>query len=92
MARLRVREIAEAQGYNMSQLQRQSGVTMPSIRRYWYNTRDGKASGEPLREVDLVVLEAIARVLGVGVRELFTNGESQDIQPLGDSLLTRLAA
>jgi transcriptional regulator with XRE-family HTH domain len=92
LARLRVREIAEARGLNMSRLQRQSGVTMPSVRRYWYNTRDGKSIGEPLREVDLVVLEAIARVLGVGVRDLFTNGESQDIQPPGDSLLTRLAA
>lgn len=70
MAHLRVREIAVERGLNMSQLQRQSGVTMPSVRRYWYNTKDGKAQGTPLREVDLVVLGAIAKALGVSIKEL----------------------
>lgn len=70
MARLRVREVAEAQGKNMSQLQRESGVTMPSVRRYWYNTRDGKAEGQQIREIDLVVLESIAKALGVKTAEL----------------------
>jgi transcriptional regulator with XRE-family HTH domain len=71
MPTLRVRELAEQQGLNMSQLQRKSGVTMPSVRRYWYNTRDGKAVGEPLREVDLGVLRALAETLGVTTRDLF---------------------
>jgi transcriptional regulator with XRE-family HTH domain len=71
MSTLRVRELAEQRGLNMSQLQRKSGVTMPSVRRYWYNTRDGKAVGEPLREVDLGVLHALAETLGVTTRDLF---------------------
>lgn len=71
MPTLRVRELAEQKGLNMSQLQRKSGVTMPSVRRYWYNTRDGKAVGEPLREVDLGVLRALATTLGVTTRDLF---------------------
>jgi transcriptional regulator with XRE-family HTH domain len=73
MPRLKVRDIAEEQGFNMSQLQRKSGVTMPSVRRYWYNTRDGKSEGHPLREVDLTVLAAIAAALGVKTRDLFTD-------------------
>ncbi len=75
LVRLKVREIAEAQNLNMSQLQRKAGVTMPSVRRYWYNTRDGKAEGQPLREIDLSVLVAIARVLGVRPVELIDDSE-----------------
>lgn len=73
MPRLKVRELAEAQGVNMSQLQRKSGVTMPSVRRYWYNTKDGKAEGPPLSEVNLTVLAAMAAALGVKSRDLFTD-------------------
>ena len=73
MPQLKVKELAEARGYNMSRLQRESGVTMPSVRRYWYNTRDGKNEGEPLKEVDLAVLAAIARVLGVKSRDLLSD-------------------
>jgi hypothetical protein len=73
MPRLKVREVAEAQGLNMSQLQRKSGVTMPSVRRYWYNTKDGKVEGQSIREVDLTVLAAIAAALGVKSRDLFTD-------------------
>lgn len=76
MAKLKVRQIAEAQGLNLSQLQKRAGVTMPSVRRYWYNTRDGKREGEPLKEVDLVVLSAIAGALGVQANELIENGEA----------------
>lgn len=72
MPQLKVRELAEAQNLNMSQLQRKSGVTMPSVRRYWYNTRDGKSEGEPLIEVNLAVLAAIAHALGVKTRDLFS--------------------
>jgi len=71
MAKLRVREIAEARGLNMARLQIRAGVGMPSVRRYWYGTRDGSAAGEPLKEVDLAVLQAIAQALGVEARDLF---------------------
>ncbi len=73
MPKLRVQEIATELGMNMSQLQKKAAVTMPSVRRYWYNTRDGKATGEPLTEVDLKVLTAIAAALGVKSRDLFTD-------------------
>ena len=73
MPQLKVKELAEARGYNMSRLQRESGVTMPSVRRYWYNTRDGKNEGEPMKEVYLAVLAAIARVLGVKSRDLLSD-------------------
>jgi transcriptional regulator with XRE-family HTH domain len=73
MPKLRVQEVATELGMNMSQLQRKAGVTMPSVRRYWYNTRDGKSVGEALTEVDLKVLAAIAGALGVKTRDLFTD-------------------
>lgn len=73
MPKLRVQEIATERGMNMSQLQKKAAVTMPSVRRYWYNTRDGKVAGEPLTEVDLKVLAAIAAALGVKSRDLFTD-------------------
>jgi len=72
MPRLRVRELAEAQDLNISQLQRKADITMGTARRYWYNTRDGKVEGEPLEELNLTVLKAIARVLGVKVRDLLS--------------------
>lgn len=77
MLRLKVREVAEAQNLNLSQLQRRSGVTMPSVRRYWYNTRDGKSEGEPLLEVNLTVLEAIADALKVDVTQLIEKSEEE---------------
>ena len=36
MAKLRLNEVAEQKGLNISQLQRKSGLTMGMIRRYWY--------------------------------------------------------
>ena len=69
--RLRVRELAEARGWNMSQLQKLTSLTMPTIRRYWYNTADGKAgSDKPLLEINIVALEAFARVFGISARDL----------------------
>lgn len=78
MPRLRVQEVAREQGLNLSQLQKKAGVTMPSVRRYWYNTRDGKSEGEPLKEVDLTVLAAIASALGVDAGDLLVNGEGHN--------------
>ena len=70
MPRINVRTLAEARGWNISQLQKESRVTMPSVRRYWYGTKDGKSVGEPLKVVDLSVLAAIARALGVRTADL----------------------
>jgi hypothetical protein len=71
--RLRIKELADDQGLNISQLQRRANITYSTARRYYYNTRDGKTQGEPLEELNLPVLIAIAEVLGVKVRDLLTD-------------------
>ncbi len=80
MARLRVREIAEARGLNMSQVQRYSGLTMGAVRRYWYNTTDGKAEGPRLALVSLDALEKLATVLQVEPGELLAPDASTQQQ------------
>ncbi|HEX3642849.1 MAG TPA: helix-turn-helix transcriptional regulator [Ktedonobacteraceae bacterium] len=62
MLRLRIKEIAEAQGLNRSQLQLRSQVTLPLLTRYWTNNTT---------EVKLDALERIARALGTKVGDLF---------------------
>ena len=79
MGKLRVRQIAEGQGLNMSQLQRQSGLTMGVIRRYWYNTVNGLADGEPLQMVSLDHLNRIADVLQVRPGALLSEDDPQEI-------------
>jgi Cro/C1-type HTH DNA-binding domain len=65
MARLRLRELAEARGFNMSTLSRDSRLTLNMIRRYWYNTANGLKGGPPLTEVSLPALDTLADLLGV---------------------------
>ena len=66
----KVRTLAEAQGKNMSQLQMDARVSMGTVRRYWYGTKDGKEEGKPLTEIDLIVLNKLAKPLGVGSFDL----------------------
>lgn len=61
--RLRIKEVAEAQGLNRNQLQLKSGVTLPLLTRYWNNTTT---------EVKLEALEKIARALGVQPGDLMS--------------------
>jgi len=56
MARLVIKEVAEKQHLNRSQLQLKSGVTLPLLNRYWSNKTES---------VTLDALERIAKVLGV---------------------------
>jgi DNA-binding Xre family transcriptional regulator len=65
MARLRLRQLAEARDYNMSSLSRDSRLTINMVRRYWYNTSNGLEDGPPLTEVSLPALDALADVLNV---------------------------
>ena len=58
---------------NMSQVQRQSGLTAGMVRRYWYSTQDGKVNGEPLTEVSLKALEVLADLLKVRPTDLLTD-------------------
>ncbi len=76
MPRLKLREVAEAQGLNISQLQRRTGLDMGMVRRYWYN--EGRKG--PLTEVNLGALHKIAQVLGVKPGDLIAE-EAEDAQP-----------
>ena len=62
--RLKLKEIAEEKGYNLSQLQRKSGLTMGMVRRYWYNKTC---------QVTLEALGILAHLLGVTPGELITD-------------------
>ncbi len=61
MFRLRVKEIAESKGYNMSSLSRASDVSFMTIKRIWRN---------PHYEVNLGTLHRIAQTLGVSTSDL----------------------
>jgi transcriptional regulator with XRE-family HTH domain len=65
MARLRIKEIAEAKNIKQSQLQLDARVNPPVLNRYWNN----KTS-----TIDLDIIEKIATALGVDVRELLESG------------------
>lgn len=56
MVRLRVKEIAESKGYNMSTLSRAADVPFITIKRVWRN---------PYYEIKLATLSKIAQTLGV---------------------------
>ncbi len=77
MARLRLRQIAEARNFNMSSLSRESRLTLNMVRRYWYNTANGLEDGPPLTEVSLPALDALAAVLGVKPGDLIERSEAQ---------------
>ena len=66
MAKLRIKEIAQAKGMNQSRLQIKSGVTPPLLHRYWHNR---------IVEVKLEALEKIAKALGVKPGDLIVSDE-----------------
>ncbi len=68
MLRLRIKEIAEKQHLNRSQLQRKSGVTISLLNRYWNNQTS---------EIRIEALEQIARALGVRSIDLLTDVDDQ---------------
>jgi transcriptional regulator with XRE-family HTH domain len=70
MPKLRVREVAESKSMNLSQLQRKADIAVRTARRYWFNTRSGNVTGEPLEELSLEVLGRIAQALEVSVKDL----------------------
>lgn len=61
MFRLKIREVAESKGYNMSTLSRDSDVPFNTVRRAWKN---------PQYEIKLATLHKIAQTLGVSTSEL----------------------
>ena len=56
MAKLRIKEVAEAKGVKQSHLQIAAAVTPPLLNRYWNNKT---------KAIDLAELEKIATALGV---------------------------
>src|SRR5258706_12288465 len=61
MVRLKVKEVAEAKGYNMSSLSRASDVSFGTIKRMWRNPYSGAT---------IDTLAKIARVLHVSLSDL----------------------
>ena len=71
MIRIRLAEIAARHNKNMSQVQRESGLTMGLVRRYWNN--------EP-ESVQLEAIEKLCKLFGVTVGEMLVreNGKPND--------------
>lgn len=59
--KLFVKDVAEARGLNMSQLQRRAQLPMSTIQRYWHG--QGIKKGEPIDSVRLVHLNALCDAL-----------------------------
>lgn len=81
MLKLLIKDIAERQGLNRSQLQRRSGVTLPMLYRYWDNETES---------VHLKSIVLIAKALGVDVRDLFiyeSEEEEEEAAPKQESVI-----
>lgn len=63
--RLRVKELAEARGLNISSLQREAKIPMSTARRVWYSTSDGSEKGPPLKLVNLEVVDRLSQYFHV---------------------------
>jgi transcriptional regulator with XRE-family HTH domain len=61
MFKLKIKEVAESKGYNMSTLSREADVPFNTVRRAWKN---------PQYEIKLATLNRIAKTLGVTTAEL----------------------
>ncbi len=61
MYRLKVKEVAESKGFNISTLSRASNVPFSTVRRIWKN---------PYREIKLSTLTRLAETLGVPTSDL----------------------
>ncbi len=70
MFRLRIKEIAEAKGYNISTLSRASDVPFTTLRKAW---RD------PYYEIRLASLYKIAKTLGVATGDLIADEPDEEV-------------
>ena len=61
MIRLRIKEIAESQGYNMSSLSRATDISFNTIKRLWRKPESG---------TNIQTLSKIAAILHVSLSEL----------------------
>ena len=68
MLRLKVAEVARAQGISQVRLQDASGLSRTTIQRYWQNH---------VRRITFTSLDAIAQALNVSFTDLFRGDETQ---------------
>lgn len=68
MLRLKVAEVARAQGMSQTRLQDASGLSRTTIQRYWHSH---------VRRVSFTSLHAIAQALNVSFTDLFLGDEPQ---------------
>jgi len=61
MIRLKVREIAEQQGFNMSRLARRADIDLKTLQRIWH---------DPTKEISTSTLDKLAKALNVPASEL----------------------
>jgi DNA-binding Xre family transcriptional regulator len=71
MIRLKVAEVARTRGLSLVGLQRASGLSITTTRRYWNNQ---------VQRVTLMSLEALARTLNVDIVDLFEKVGSQSVE------------
>lgn len=68
MARLRIRELAEERGLNITELSRQARIGYSTAHALWHDKPEN---------LNRRVLDAIARVLKVQVRDLFADESAE---------------
>lgn len=73
MIRLRIKEVAEQKGVNMSQLSRRSDVSFSTIKRLWIN---------PYKPISTEILDKIATALHVSVHDLLEDVPNVPEEPL----------
>ncbi len=61
MVRLRIKEVAESKGYNMSSLSRATDISFNTIKKLWKNPYSG---------ANINTLSKIAKVLNVSISDL----------------------
>jgi lambda repressor-like predicted transcriptional regulator len=84
MVRLRVKEIAETNGFNMSSLSRSANISFNTVKRIF---RD------PYRETSTTVLEKLAKALGISTAELIENvPDTTDLGTISALLIGRVRA
>ena len=72
MIEIRLKELAEAKKMNISQVQRQSGLTMGLVRRYWYNETE---------EIKLAALDSLCMLLQCAPGDLIKQPQHPTQQP-----------
>ena len=68
MLRLKVAEVARAEGMSQTRLQDASGLSRTTIQRYWHNY---------VRRITFTSLDAIAQALNISFTDLFLADETQ---------------